>query len=1160
MNIFRKSEDKSETDCYANTKVIQQKNWKIKLILLICCSFSNCMQPAYGEGSVNLYPNGISGRRANLEWKNSRYGPSSPVDNSLLRRTLLQVYAKQGEYILLGSSAMGVKDSTGTKQGDILIYDNKGGRIGNETLSSPTFQCSNQTTKTANILQGKITSRDQELAGSDTILNENIATPGSQVKYNGKNGYIPCFYKVPTTGLYYIAFHGPGGSLTTDDGAVAGDVALTDTKNFNDRQGGSVAAWDVTVRTSLTSTTNIDGRLFADYLALHAGGNGRPLQSTFYVVTKDGYKYKTSLQGLDPNGFLIYGNDVGYYDSDGKTPLYHDVLSSSGQSTSDINQLRKLDGGTNFALPTHKIFFSNPNISGANETISYLGILPPIPPAIDVNPNNPNDPINPKFEGKAGDNNSPLGTGGTFKFSTNTTGIYEIIISQDGIDFDPGNVNNRVLRGVMPTSGLQIINWDGKNNVGNDYAIGTNYKFKISIHGGEYHFPLIDAENSTNGGPSFELINAIGVNKNRGYYDDRGYRTLSGVNVGTPNGELCPGQTNVPIPIYSDFINGFDTTGNQRKFGSATGGNAQVPCQGAFGDVKGLDIWTYVTSQIVQNSLNIIPDKPDLIITKTHSGDFNRQKTGIYILDVKNVGGNNSNGKVTVTDNVPIGLKPTKVEGEGWNCSISGQDVICTREDALAFNQIYPSISITVDVDITAADEIINTGKVEGGGETNTQNNTADDKTNIIPSLNPLSPQVSKIIINEVLYNQTGDNPDNNDEFIEIYNPSDSNVDLSGWKLMDGNIRNSSNDDINSITGSSTPYTFPNGTILKPGEYAVIWIGNNNVSHQAQKATFQAWLGQAPKLNNTGDDVWLYDSQTRIVDYIAYGNNTNITEINTPPDPSLNIWDSTDQTALNTAKIGQSISLTKNGLDENTSACWEPTTSGNAKTQGCTNYLPTRNTSNLPIYLTSVGVNNNGAGKLVLVKRITAINGQSTNGFVNFANFVNDPNTQDDDDPHWLPGYLKGAIDGGIVKAGDDIEYTIYFLSTGDSPVRNVTICDLVPDNNIFEANIFNEKTPKDGGLATADSGIELSIGNFSVYLTNTNDSDRGEFLSPHITAPGVCNKEAFSQGNPPPPLSGDKNSNGAIIVKVVRESTTLPEATPGSPNYGFIRFHAKIK
>ena len=32
---------------------------------------------------------------------------------------------------------------------------------------------------------------------------------------------------------------------------------------------------------------------------------------------------------MDPNGWLVYGNQVGFYDSDGTTPLYHDAVAAN---------------------------------------------------------------------------------------------------------------------------------------------------------------------------------------------------------------------------------------------------------------------------------------------------------------------------------------------------------------------------------------------------------------------------------------------------------------------------------------------------------------------------------------------------------------------------------------------------------------------------------------------------------------------------------------------------------------------------------------------------------------------------------------------------------------------------------------------------------------
>ena len=79
-----------------------------KFVVLLLASI-NWIQPVKAEGSRNLYPSGVGGSRAHLEWRTSSWGPGSTTN--LKRRTLLQVYAKQGENILVGSTAMGVNNS-----------------------------------------------------------------------------------------------------------------------------------------------------------------------------------------------------------------------------------------------------------------------------------------------------------------------------------------------------------------------------------------------------------------------------------------------------------------------------------------------------------------------------------------------------------------------------------------------------------------------------------------------------------------------------------------------------------------------------------------------------------------------------------------------------------------------------------------------------------------------------------------------------------------------------------------------------------------------------------------------------------------------------------------------------------------------------------------
>ena len=63
---------------------------------------------------------------------------------------------------------------------------------------------------------------------------------------------------------------------------------------------------------------------------------------------------------------------------------------------------------------------------------------------------------------------------GRSRYTANVGGVYEIVISRDGVNFDPGASQNRVLRGVR-TAGTQTVAWDGKDNSGADFPVGANY-------------------------------------------------------------------------------------------------------------------------------------------------------------------------------------------------------------------------------------------------------------------------------------------------------------------------------------------------------------------------------------------------------------------------------------------------------------------------------------------------------------------------------------------------------------------------------------------------------------------------------------------------------------------------------------------------------------
>jgi uncharacterized repeat protein (TIGR01451 family) len=219
---------------------------------------------------------------------------------------------------------------------------------------------------------------------------------------------------------------------------------------------------------------------------------------------------------------------------------------------------------------------------------------------------------------------------------------------------------------------------------------------------------------------------------------------------------------------------------------------------------------------------------------------------------------------------------------------------------------------------------------------------------------------------------------------------------------------------------------------------------------------------------------------------------------------------------------------------------------------------------------------------LLLVKRITAINGGTTtingdpiNGFTPAPFYDRDGDgTSDDLDPLWpTPNgtYLRGAVNGGEVKPGDQIEYTIYFLSKNNQVV-DAELCDLIPSDLTFVRDAYNGLTPQAPNAFPGDVGIALGLDSTTLptapteYATNTNQ-DSAVNLGALVPPPPVYNingpdRGYFAEQSDPLPLScgAGVNTEGAVVVEILE---TLPNASgSGTPtnSYGFIRFIAEVK
>ncbi|QUY44062.1 hypothetical protein I1H34_08215 [Acaryochloris marina S15] len=203
---------------------------------------------------------------------------------------------------------------------------------------------------------------------------------------------------------------------------------------------------------------------------------------------------------------------------------------------------------------------------------------------------------------------------------------------------------------------------------------------------------------------------------------------------------------------------------------------------------------------------------------------------------------------------------------------------------------------------------------------------------------------------------------------------------------------------------------------------------------------------------------------------------------------------------------------------------------------------------------------------LLLVKRITKVNGGTTSvagdnlaAYKQEEAYVYDDNTIEaatpPDTDKWpnttgkaSSTFLIGGTDGGRTRPGDEVEYTIYFLSTGNIDAADVQLCDKVPDFQTYVPDAFNSVPPGPSGGVGANRGMVVEYDGNTFSYTNDADGDIAQFFPPGSALPAACNGTA-----------AQTEDNGAVVINL----GNLPHAiSTGSPttSYGAIRFRATVK
>jgi hypothetical protein len=108
------------------------------------------------------------------------------------------------------------------------------------------------------------------------------------------------------------------------------------------------------------------------------------------------------------------------------------------------------------------------------------------------------------------------------------------------------------------------------------------------------------------------------------------------------------------------------------------------------------------------------------------------------------------------------------------------------------------------------------------------------------------------IVINELMPANSATAYDQNGEFddwIELYNLSDSTVNISGYYLSDSK-------------SNQTKWSFPTGTEIQSDSFLIVWIDND---------TLQAGLHANFKLSSLGETILLLNASADLLDMVSYG-------------------------------------------------------------------------------------------------------------------------------------------------------------------------------------------------------------------------------------------------------------------------------------------------
>jgi uncharacterized repeat protein (TIGR01451 family) len=192
---------------------------------------------------------------------------------------------------------------------------------------------------------------------------------------------------------------------------------------------------------------------------------------------------------------------------------------------------------------------------------------------------------------------------------------------------------------------------------------------------------------------------------------------------------------------------------------------------------------------------------------------------------------------------------------------------------------------------------------------------------------------------------------------------------------------------------------------------------------------------------------------------------------------------------------------------------------------------------------------------VILVKRITAINGLTTNpnDQKDLNVMINSPDTTNDDPTRrWPAGYLKGQTNAGYVKPGDTIEYTIYYLNDSGADAKTLKICDPIRGKQTY---LPNSMKMLPGGVVDLPANRILLTDGVDLGVDRANSYAAGA-----ANVPAKCNAASSTATG---------TDNGGVAIEITGTGANPQPDLPvlngatatatSNSSYGWFKFTTKV-